>query len=156
MAKPKRSADDLDAELAALEAELAALGQKKPKREAKPPAPPEPAGSAGTEAAAPPASAKPRFGGLKLPALSAPKEAAPTPAAPAEEPAATSFDATLWRQEDGAWVRSVPREPVVIRRILDEEGRIVREEPATMRDLDDETPMKAERGIGKLFRRRGK
>lgn len=179
MAKPKRSADDLDAELAALEAELAALGQKKPKREAKPapppgapvPAAPPSAEEAPTSSQAPAPPARSRFG-IKLPKRGKATEPAPTAAAapapatplPAPQPARAApkptapptYDASLWRQEDGAWVRSVPREAVVVRRVLDENGRVVREEPASARDLEDETPMKAERGIGKLFRRLGK
>lgn len=61
-------------------------------------------------------------------------------------------DASDWRQEDGAWVRTVSATPTpVVRRILDEDGAIVREEPATRDDLDEATGAKAERGVGKLL-----
>lgn len=172
MAKPKRTPADLDAELAALEAELAALGQKKPKKEAPPPAPAKeaapPVAPAPAEAPREGAPAKPaRFGGLKLgrkakaeaPAEAAPAAPKPEPAAkPAPAPARAapqqSYDAALWRQEEGAWVRTVPGEARVVRRILDEKGEVVREEKASAQDLEERTPVKAERGIGKLFRRR--
>lgn len=172
MAKPKRSAADLDAELAALEAELAALQQRKgkpapkgaPKPEPTPEPTPAPAPAPAPEAPAEPAPAgkASRFG-LKLPLpkrgkaapepAPAPRAEAPAPrAAPAPLPA---FDASAWRQEEGAWVRTVPGAGVVVRRILDEKGEVVREEPATPRDLEEETPVKAERGLGRLLRRKG-
>lgn len=181
MAKPKRSAADLDAELAALEAELAALGQKKAKPAAPPapkaepkPEPPTPAPEVPApqpEAPTPEPVEKKRFG-LKLPKRekrAAEPEPAPAPTPePAPEPAKAQraappppaplpkFDASLWREEDGAWVRAVPGEARVVRRILDEKGEVVREEPASMRDLEEETPVRAERGFGKLLRRKGK
>lgn len=167
MAKPKRSAADLDAELAALEAELAEMEQRKGKPKAAPAkAAPEPSLRPAPEPGAPakaeePREGKPRFG-LRLPkrGKAAPEpapppmpEARPAPRAAAPEP---RFDASLWREEDGAWVRTVPGEGVVVRRILDEDGNVVREEPATPRDLEEETPVKAERGLGRLLRRKGK
>ena len=172
MAKPKRSAADLDAELAALEAELAEMEQRKAKPKPKPapapaPAPEAPAAPA-PAAEAEPREKKPRFG-LKLPKREKPAVAgpvAPEPTAPAPAPRAQArpapvapaptFDASLWREEDGAWVRTVPGTTVVVRRVLDENGNLVREEPATPRDLEEETPVKAERGLGRLLRRKGK
>lgn len=61
-------------------------------------------------------------------------------------------DGSHWRAEDGAWVRDVPDTPIpVIRRVLDEDGAIVREESATQADLDEVSGVKTERGIGKIL-----
>ena len=38
--------------------------------------------------------------------------------------------------------------------MLDENGNVVREEPASMRDVDEATGVKAERGLGRLLRRK--
>lgn len=164
MAKAKRSTDDLDAELAALEAELAALEgkQAKPKKAAAPV--PEPADEQVRG-----------LGGLKFrkgfrlggkgksepePDAAAPPAGRAASAPPAEAPAA--YDAALWRRdEDGAWVRTVSTTPRVVRRILDEEGKVVREEPADASALEEVPEARAERGVGKLLgkwtehRRRG-
>lgn len=149
----KRTAKDLDAELAALEAELAALEQRKapskPASEAKPEEPkrklalPKLGKKAKPEPGAPEASA------VAFPAP-APPAAAPPPKPAAPKP---TIDAGLWRQEDGAWVRAVPHKPAVVRRVLDENDAVVREEPATSADLEEKTPAKAERGIGRFLRR---
>jgi hypothetical protein len=168
MAKKKRSGDDLDAELAALEAELAALeGKPARKKETAPPSPPP------TPAAprAPEEKKKLRFplGARKKPAAEEAKPPAPKPAhegafplapepapGPAPSPAPErlpTFDPSAWRQDGDAWVRAVPGEPRVVRRILDEEGNVVREEQATRRDVDEVTGVKAERGVGKLMGR---
>lgn len=138
MAKP--TAKDLDAELAALEAELAALERK--------------------QAVAPAKEAEParKFGLPKLGKKAAPASE-PAPAAPAPTPApapAPSFDASKWRREENAWVRTVDTKPAVVRRILDENDNVVREEPATEEDVGSSTPAKAERGIGRFLRRRSK
>lgn len=168
MAKEKRSAADLDAELAALEAELAAL-ENKPRKKAKPetaprsaaatpPAPePEPA-------PAPEPKKKGRFTLPKLgkkeapgPAPAAPvPSSAPSPPPPAPRPSPEpSHDLSLWRQEGDAWVRVVPETRVpVVRRILDEQGNLVREEAATERDVEEASGVKAERGLGRLLRRK--
>ncbi|HET6404545.1 MAG TPA: hypothetical protein VFH78_07850, partial [Candidatus Thermoplasmatota archaeon] len=75
------------------------------------------------------------------------------PSSPA--PSLPRFDLTHWRQEGDAWVRVVPDTPVhVVRRVLDENGNVVREEPASMRDVDEATGVKAERGLGRLLRRK--
>ena len=183
MAKQKRSAADLDAELAALEAELAAL-ERKPKKAGPSPAPapgaaPAPATHATPDAPSAPAALEPepapaperkgRFALPKVPKLgkrkaeaepvpapvAVPEERhAPTPAAP-RPPAQASYDLSLWRQEGDAWVRAVPETPVtVMRRVLDESGNVVREEPASLRDVDEARGVKAERGIGRLLRRK--
>lgn len=173
MAKQKRSAADLDAELAALEAELAAL-EGKPKKASPKAAPkvdaapapvpepaPEPRGEKKGRFAMPP---MPKLGRRKAPEPTAPApEAAPAQApapvraqAPARAPAPTpSYDPSLWRQEGDAWVRVVPETPVpVVRRVLDENGNLVREEVASMRDVDEASGVKAERGLGRLLRRK--
>jgi hypothetical protein len=134
MAKAKRDASDLDAELAALEAELAKLEGKKAsprsKSEPKPPAPP-------------PGAAEP-----------ARAPASPPPAAPRPAPAAAPKpDPSLWRRDGDEWVRAVPGEPRVVRRVLDEQGNLVREETVASSALDDVDEVKAERGVGKLFGR---
>lgn len=153
MAKAKRSAADLDAELAALEAELAQLeGRKQAKPKAAAP-PPEPEAKAEAEPPSQPRPAKARAR-FALPKRQASPRPAASPPAPVAAPVTPKADASLWRQEDGAWIRTVPGETAVVRRILDETGALVREEPASARDLEEETPVKAERGIGKLFRRR--
>jgi hypothetical protein len=41
-----------------------------------------------------------------------------------------------------------------VRRILDENGNVVREEPADMREVEDVSSVKAERGLGRLLRRK--
>jgi hypothetical protein len=175
MAKEKRSAADLDAELAALEAELAALEGKPKKKTEKPKkapvAPLEAAARAQVAAAPEPRSEKKRFG---LPAFGKKKsepERAPVPAFPpttapvqalAQAPSLPSlapapiprYDSSVWRQEGDVWVRVVPETPVpVVRRVLDENGGIVREEPAHARDVADVSSVKAERGLGRLLRR---
>lgn len=164
MAKEKRSAADLDAELAALEAELAALEGKAKKPKAKPaptPAPvPEP-----VEAPTPEPSAEekrsrfamPKIGRKKAePAPPAAEAPAPTQApAAAPAPVTERVDPTLWRQEGDAWIRVVPETPVpVVRRILDENGALVREEVASPHDVDEARGVKAERGLGRLLRRK--
>lgn len=194
MAKEKRSAADLDAELAALEAELAAL-EGKPKKAKKKDAPPPALVPTPTAARAPaPDTAEPppearaekksRFALPKLgkkkpepataprteepsiveamsephasPASSPPSSPSPIPAPSAvRPPPSPSYDLSLWRQEGDAWVRAVPDTPVpVMRRVLDESGNLVREEPASMRDVDDASGVKAERGLGRLLRRK--
>jgi hypothetical protein len=223
MAKEKRSAADLDAELAALEAELAAL-EGKPKKKVEKPAKkketPLPGATAPTsapsaapepraEAAPAPAPAKEekkgRFSMPKVPKLgrrkadegvAASSEAAPTAAAlapgqgpapapapapargaspvPREAPAddtsvadlvaapakafehGRSYDLSLWRQEGDAWIRVVPETPLpVVRRVLDENGNVVREERAQDRDVESVGSVRAERGLGRLLRRKG-
>lgn len=180
MAKEKRSAADLDAELAALEAELAALEARPRKGKASKP---EPAASArepasATEPALASAEKPEKRGRFALPSIrrkeatsSTPSAApypavwsAPTPlglsAAESTPPAprasaADAFDMSVWRQDGDAWVRSVTETPVpVVRRVLDEEGVLVREEPASLRDVDDASGVRAERGIGRLLRRK--
>lgn len=217
MAKQKRSIEDLDAELAAVEAELAALEgrappppRKKaaPKKEA--PAAPEPApakeesksrfalpfgkkkgeaseaadeSSADAETTESPAKSRFAIGKPKLAMPFGKKKREDAPAeAPATEPLVETdtdappaivrapavavveedrprqaevvpvTDASNWRAEHGAWVRANPDTPTtVVRRILDEEGEVVREEPATQDDLDEVTGVKAEKGLGKLL-----
>lgn len=207
MAKEKRSAADLDAELAALEAELAALEgkpRKKVEKPAKKQAPsPAAAGPARetrstpeAEADAPAKEKKSRFSMPALPKV--PKlgrkkepEAPPTAAelAPAAAPSARNapgmpapyadddggtrvdelaraperafepphaHDLSLWRQEGDAWIRVVPETPLpVVRRILDENGNVVREESAEKRDVESVSSVRAERGLGRLLRRKG-
>lgn len=185
MAKERRSAADLDAELAALEAELAAL-EGKPKSKAKAAAKAEAKAKAEvpevkptrvpetqSEAPSVPAPEKksrfalPKFGKSKTePAPESAPVPAPSPVAPAiaSEPApaprpiaspASSFDLSLWRQDGDAWVRTVPETPVpVVRRVLDEEGNVVREEKAEPREVEQATGVKAERGLGRLLRRK--
>ena len=160
MAKPKKSFEDLDAELAQLEAELAALegGKKAPPRPKakKAEAPPAPAPAPAKEA--PPAEPKKRMC-LKLPGRKKAEPApapdpAPAPAAPMlERPPEPVYDASLWKREDDAWVRAVPGVAPIVRRVLDEQGNVVREEPATPRDLDKDANVKAERGAGRLLGR---
>lgn len=139
------------------------------KQEAPAAAPPAPPGEA--------APAKKGFG-LKLPKLK--PQAAETPAAPAPAPAAAApapvatpvaapsvappprapaipvTDPRPWRRDGDAWVRALPAERPIVRRILDENDAVVREEPATQRDVDEVTGVKAERGVGRLFGRWGK
>lgn len=178
MAKEKRSAADLDAELAALEAELAALEGKPAKvakkaKGAKPSAAPAPAAASGRAAEPTAEAAVEKKGRFALPKLgktkadpapepdsepasatAAPKPAlarAPSPSSPLPS---RSYDPSLWRQDGDAWVRVVPDTPVpVLRRVLDENGELVREEPASMRDVESARGVKAERGIGRLLRR---
>lgn len=200
MAKEKRAFEDLDAELAALEEELAALeGRKpaaKPKKAEKPKEAPAPAPARPSEAPAAPAPEKKgRFalpGKKEKPAPTAepaapkPKLAIPfgkkkaetgAPAAPAPAPQAVAvvepleaptpeklavapalartYDPTVWRREGDVWTRTVPdHEPRYVRRILDENGATVREEPATKADADEVAGVKAERGLGRLFGRK--
>ena len=177
MAKEKRSTADLDAELAALEAEIAALEGKKKGKKAEPPTPapkraePEPRASPAADKAPPaPIEKKGRFALPKLgkkKAIEEPAAPAPEPEAPAPIPAEAavalppapapsgSYDSSVWRQDGDAWVRTVPETPVpIVRRVLDEEGNVVREEPAHARDVDHVTGVKAERGLGKLLRRK--
>lgn len=196
MAKEKRSAADLDAELAALEAELAALEnrpKKAKKKDAPPPAPivptraverasaveppqapPEPKTEKKSRFAMPalpkigkkkpePAAAPPAESPSIVEAMSEPHAAsspspsptpAPGPKAPALAPS-PSYDLSLWRQEGDGWVRVVPDTPVpVVRRVLDEKGNLVREEPASTREVDEASGVKAERGLGRLLRRK--
>lgn len=176
MAKEKRSAADLDAELAALEAELAALeGKKKAAKAPKKAEAPKPA-PAGEPAATPAPQKKGRF---SLPLPKKGKKEAPTPApvdeasaapepveaerSPAEATpplppptlAAATYDLSLWRQEGDAWVRVVPDTPVAsVRRVLDEEGNVVREEPVEAREIESTSAVKAERGLGRFLRRK--
>lgn len=180
MAKEKRSAADLDAELAALEAELAALEGKPKKAKAEKPKPAPKAEPAAAPAEPSPEPAKEekksRFAMPSMPKLGKKKaepaplppppppgaepdvteamsEPAPRPSAPALR--ASSYDLSLWRQDGDAWVRSVPETPVpVVRRVLDENGAMVREEVASMSDVDAASGVKAERGIGRLLRRK--
>lgn len=184
MAKEKRSAADLDAELAALEAELAALEgkAKKGKRARAGPAPEPPRGPppAPAEAAQPAPAATEKKGRFALPKLgkkevspaaapapaAAPSPAPPPPsaaplsaparAAPAlPPPASAEYDLSLWRQDGDAWVRVVPDTPVAsVRRVLDEEGNVVREEPVAAREIESTSAVKAERGLGRLLRRK--
>lgn len=148
---------------------LALPSLKKAKGE-EPPAAPAPAQAA---ASAEPAPEAPRkkvalpFGRKKSAdaaepaAEAAPQEPTPTrapvpastPAKLAQAPAfARTYDPSLWRHEEGAWVRAVPEaKPIVVRRVLDERDVVVREEPATPEDVDEVTGAKAERGLGKLL-----
>lgn len=168
MAK-KKKLDDLESELAELEAELAALeGKAASAAPAKPkaaPAPePEPAPAEeedapkkrrfglpklkkGAAAEAPPAAEVAEAGEAK-PAKAEPKPEAPkTP--PAELPRG---DLTHWRRDGDTWVRAIPEHSgPIVRRVLDEDDQVVREEPATQEDLDEVTGVKAERGVGKLL-----
>lgn len=179
MSKEKRAAD-LDAELAALEAELAALEagtRKKAPKAPKAQAPRATAPTPDTEPAPAPASKRRGFFlGRKTTEPAAPDERAAPVAPPAPDAAppvpltsaaalpetarnaapdpATTFDLSLWRNENGAWIRRVATPPRTVRRILDAEGNLVREEPAHERDVQDVGAVKAERGIGRLFRRR--
>jgi hypothetical protein len=161
MAKEKKSAADLDAELAALEAELAALEGKAKAKPAKKAAPAPPAAA--------PVEKRSRF------ALGKKKEepAAPAPApapkekrafgfgkigkktAPEPQPRPAAYDASAWRHEEGAWVRVNARETPVVRRILDEDDNVVREEYASRADLERNDAVKAERGARRLFGRNG-
>lgn len=182
MAKEKRSAADLDAELAALEAELAALEGKKKAAKAPKAAPPRAEPKADEAPAAP--AKKGRFSlplkkarkekddekGRAAVAPVAPDDAAPpalAPEAPVVSPAeatpppppptlaAVTYDLSLWRQEGDAWVRSVPDTPVAsMRRVLDESGNVVREEPAAPGEIDSTSAVKAERGLGRFLRRK--
>lgn len=193
MAKEKRSAADLDAELAALEAELAALeGKPKKAKPTKPvktgapaPAPPPARESAPAEPAPQaPAEKKSRFGlpkfGKKkdtnaqpvsetietaspppapevapVPAASSPLPAADPPQSAARSPPPASYDASVWHQDGDAWVRIVPETRIpVVRRVLDENGNVVREEPADLRQVEGVSSVKAERGLGRLLRRK--
>lgn len=87
---------------------------------------------------------------------------APAPRARAPPPIPVT-DPSVWRQEESAWVRIVPDRPATrVRRILDEEDRVVREEPVSESDLRDEgrdepdAPQeKSKPSIGRLFRRKG-
>lgn len=135
----KKSADDLDAELAALEAELASLSGKRPEKKSRLPT----LGKKKSDAPVAPAPAPP-----KAPA----PNAEPAPAAP-PPPEFPATDASVWKQEGEAWVRAVPTNPRVVRRILDEEGNTVREEAGEAQTLDNAPELKAERGVGKLFGR---
>ena len=158
MSPDKRA--DLDAELAALEAELAQLEARKkapkpaPKPEAAAVKPEEPKAKRGfgfgkkkdeISAPAPPAAPAP---------VSVPVVVAPSPQPEARVPSLPRTDGSQWREENGAWVRSVARPKRVVRRILDENDAVVREEPAGARDIDEVGAVKAERGVGRLFRRK--
>lgn len=105
-----------------------------------------------------PASDAPAVAASRAAASMAPDEpmVSPTPAQLAVAPAlARSYDPALWRREGAAWVRNVPdHEPRYMRRVLDENGAVVREEPATKADADEVAGVKAERGIGRLFGRK--
>lgn len=177
MAKEKRSAADLDAELAALEAELAAL-EGKGKKKAKTlhsPAPARleapPAAEPTTERPTPAPEKKGRFAMPRFGRKSAENEALavepattkPVPMPPpthARTPAAAStrpetYDSSVWRQDGDAWIRTVHETPLpVMRRVLDENGAIIREETANARDVEEASGVKAERGLGKLLRRK--
>lgn len=154
--------DDLEAELRRMEEELAALqGKGGKKQRGKEPAPSaEGAAQAPAEGAAPPEpAAKRKLGGLfgrKAREDVAPRDVVPVPAPPEERvlggmtpaPIAAPLADTLpvvaqplflaasgrWRQEGRAWVLRGDAEPQVLRRVLDSDGRLVSEEPAT-RDL---------------------
>lgn len=176
MAKEKRSASDLDAELAALEAELAALENKSRRKGAKPA--PAPKSVAPAQEREPPAAVEPapaptkeqkksRFSMPKLGKKKAEPQPEPKLAEATSEPSSSSpppasllpppsrYDLSKWRQEGGAWVRVVPETPVpVVRRVLDENGNLVREEAASMREVEDARGVKAERGLGRLLRRK--
>lgn len=198
MAKEKRSAADLDAELAALEAELAALEGKSKRKGDKPPKAEKPAKA--VEAPAPKAAALPppaeapapaapeKKGRFSMPKLGK-KKAEPAPVAPKAPPAIPptpteptrdapavddtpveaiaaapqrafgpdpAYDLSLWRQEGDAWIRVVPETPLpVMRRILDENGNVVREGSAEKRDVENVGSVRAERGLGRLLRRKG-
>lgn len=141
MAKSKKSIDDLDAELAALEAELAALEGTK----AAPKAPKKGFGFAKKE---------PRQAPGPAPAAApAPVPEAPAPVQSAPENAQPANDLSLWRRDGNAWVRVVPGHARVVRRVLDEQGNVIREEPASRADIDDVSEVKAERAVGKLLGR---
>lgn len=136
----KKSADDLDAELAALEAELASLSGKKPEKKSR-----LPSLRKKPETATPPPAAAP-----------APEASRPPPPPPPAPPAAPEYpvtDASVWRQEGEAWVRTVPTQARIVRRILDEDGNTVREEVGEANTIDNTPEVKAERGVGKLFGR---
>ena len=183
---PRRSAADLDAELAALEAELAALEGKPKKKAEKPAKKQEAPAPAPTPRAPEPEPAKEKKGRFSMPKLGKKKAEEPAPpaaatAAPAPalapEPAAAppdtpvselavapqkafspepEYDLSLWRQEGDAWIRVVPETPLpVMRRVLDENGGVVREESADKRDVDSVSSVRAERGLGRLLRRKG-
>jgi len=119
------------------------------------------------------AAPKKKFG-FKLPARKAKEQDAPTPAAPApsapgpsQAPAQarapappakpaipdTSALAQHWRRDGAAWVRTVPGGARTIRRVLDDAGNVVREEPVDRREADRNDRVKAERGAGKLLGR---
>ncbi|MFA5863013.1 MAG: hypothetical protein WDA16_15080 [Candidatus Thermoplasmatota archaeon] len=125
MAKSKKSIDDLDAELAALEAELAAL-EGKPK-------------------GAPPVAKRGLAFGKK-------KEVPPAQAPPAPAPPPVG-DLSLWRRDGDAWVRTVPGHGPIVRRVLDEQGNVIREESVTRSELEGVSEVKAERGVGRLLGR---
>lgn len=146
--------DDLEAELRRMEEELAALKGKKPEKKAKRKEAPPTEVASEAAPAVPPEAPKKRFGlpkfGKKgeapvpdpVAAESVAPEAAlaPPPAEAAREPAQreASRDAAVastpsgrWRREGRVWVlQNPPREPVHLRRVLDADGRVVREEPA--------------------------
>jgi len=177
MAKEKRSAADLDAELAALEAELAALEGKAKKPKEKP-TPTKAKPEAEAPSTPPPAAAPakeegkgrfsmPKFGKREKPAQALPPEPRSDVRPPSPASAATpgpgqgqgqglgTYDASVWRQDGDAWVRVVPETKVpVVRRVLDENGDVVREEPADARAVDEVSSVKAERGLGRLLRRK--
>lgn len=198
MAKEKR---DLDAELAALEAELAAVQSKTKAKKAPAPArTPAPEDDAPVAEALPaepepvpekrklglpfgrkkkdePIAAEPAppapepkkklglpFGRKKkeerLPQIDQEVGPAPAPLArsepepqPEPQPPVASSPSGAWREESGSWVRSSQRQPPVVRRVLDEEDRVVREEPATRADVDAVTGVRAERGVGRILGR---
>jgi predicted flap endonuclease-1-like 5' DNA nuclease len=93
----------------------------------------------------------------KAPAKGPDSAKAASSAAPAPAPQTSSPQPKpqplLWRRDGDAWVRTVPGDGPVVRRVLDEQGNVVREEPATRRDLDENDDVKAERGVGKLLGR---
>lgn len=109
--------------------------------------------------AAPEADAQPRPGsklpfGLGDKKTHADEEPEPAPRAapaPAADPPPQG-DLTHWRHVDGEWVRAIPdHDGPILRRILDEDENVVREEAATADELDQVSGIKAERGVGKLF-----
>lgn len=172
MAK-KKKLDDLEAELAALEAELQALEGKATKAAPAKAAPAKAAPAKEAPEAAPAKDEAPaekpksRFSLPKLgknagtksaPAADEPQPVteaaapAPAPSPSRNVPVLPAGDLTHWRQESGAWVRRVPtHESPIVRRILDDEGRTIREEPATQADLDEVRGLKAERGVGRIL-----
>ena len=92
------------------------------------------------------------------PAPEAPPAPAPVEASVARPPPRPAeldaqYDAEVWSQDDdGAWVRVVAGTPPrTIRRILDEDDNVVREEEADAEDAEQAAGAKAERGVGKLF-----
>lgn len=67
---------------------------------------------------------------------------------------AAAYDLSAWRHEEGAWVRTNARPVPAVRRILDEEDKVVREEPAPPAEIESNETVKAERGARRLFGRK--